>query len=367
MAEIIPTQEQLREWITYGCDEPKRNKYPQEAIEPTLGVLGYMHKYCNRDINELVTQVRRRGIKRDYNYFYQLLTGRYFRPNSAGGVEGAWRGVHKIWVQLKAYDDFATKLVKTRFVETSVWHRINDYVQRKRTPFSCCRFGAIRGHTGNQKTACFEEIIRRETFGDEAKDIKPQPGNAYHMECPADATLGLFIDKLNFIMGGPLGTKATKREHIRNTMLSPRRFLILDNIQRCFIRSAGSRQPIFDYLQELQEDTRSTIIIVWTPVADQFEAAIQNEYFEQFIGRIGGQREILEIESHPSEEDVVTIAKDFKLSAADVEELTPRLLELAQERGRVRVLFQALQEGARLANTKSQPFTAKHVLQYLGE
>jgi hypothetical protein len=367
MADVIPTHEQLREWITYGCDEPKRNKYPQEAIEPTLGIHGYMHKYCNRDINELVTQVRRRGIKRDYNYFYQLLTGRYFRANGAGEIQGAWRGVYKIWVQLKAFDDFATKLVRTRFVETSVWTLINNYVQRKRTPFSCCRFGAIRGHTGNQKTECFKEIIRRETFGDEEKKIDPRPGNAFHMECPADATLGLFIDKLNFIMGGPLGTKATKREHIRNTMLSPGRFLILDNIQRCFIKSAGSRQPIFDYLQELQEDTNSTIIICWTPVADQFEAVIQNEYFEQFIGRIGGKREILDIESHPSEEDIVTIAKDFNLSAADVEKLTPTLVEVAQEKGRVRVLFQTLQEGARLANTEGQPFAARHVLQYLGK
>lgn len=357
MPDFLPTYDQLRTWITQGDSANKKNIYPPEAVEPTLEILRYVDKHCNRNINDLVDHVRRRNINRDYNFFYQLLTGRYFRLKD-GAVQGSWRTVREIWTQLSAYDAFATKLSQTRFVETSVWHRINNYVQRKRLPFSCCRFGLIRGHTGNQKTESFYQLIRKE-----------EAGIAYHMESPADATLNLFIDKLNFVTGGPrTGSKALKREHIRMVMLSPRRFLIIDNIQDCFIPSAGARQPIFNYLRELQEDTKSTIIGSYTPVENKFTQALSNEYFEQFIGRIGGEREILEIEAFPNDDDVLLITQSFPFAnTKEIEAIQPRLRKLVQEAGRVRALFGALQEANRLANTAEEKLTGSHVLQYLGE
>lgn len=357
MPDILPTYDQLRTWITQGDPALKKNVYPPEAVEPTLEILRYVDKHCNRNINDLVDHVRRRNINRDYNYFYQVLTGRYFRRNGAGGVDGSWRALREIWTQLSAYDAFATKLSQTRFVETSVWHRINDYVQRKRLPFSTWRFGLIRGHTGNQKTESFYQIIRKE-----------EPGVGYHMDSPADCTYGQFVDKLNFVTGGPrTGTKAAKREHIRNVFLSPRRFLILDNIQRCFIPSAGARQPIFDFLMELQEDTKYTPIGCYTPVEGRFSAAITNEYFEQLVGRIGGMREILEIEDYPNDDDVDLITRSFPFADADVAKLQPRLRQLVREPGRVRNLFGTLQEAHRLANKADEKLTARHVLNYLGE
>lgn len=357
MPDFLPTYDQLRTWITQGDPANKKNVYPPEAVEPTLEILRYVDKHCNRNINDLVDHVRRRNINRDYNYFYQVLTGRYFRKNKEGGVDGSWRGLREIWTQLSAYDAFATKLSQTRFVETSVWHRINGYVQRKRLPFSCCRFGLIRGHTGNQKTESYYQLIRKE-----------EPGFGYHMECPADATLNLFIDKLNFVTGGPrTGTKSHKREHIRNVFLSPRRFLIADNIQRCFIPSAGARQPIFEFLIELQEDTKSTMIGSLTPVEEKFAAALSNAYFEQLIGRIGGLREILEIEEYTNDDDIELITRSFPFSDKDVAKLQDRLRRLIREAGRVRALFSALQEATRIANVEGEKVSYDHVIRYLGE
>ena len=354
---VIPTADSLRDWITNGSEEPKRNQYPPEAIEPTLNLHSFLFRRCGGNINQLVDHARSRKFNQDYNYYYQVLTGRYFAKNAEGKVQGSAKNLIRLWNELQAFDRFMTKVESIRFVETSVWHRINDYVQRKMIPFSCCRFGGICGPTGNQKTESFFELIRR-----------APAGTGFHMEAPAEASLSQFIEKLSYQMGARKSDgRSKRRELIRTTMLVPGRFLIVDNVQRCFNKRLGTRQPVFDFMQELQEETRSTTIISWTPVEEGFEEAFGNAYFEQFIGRIGGEREILRIEPYPSDEDIELFAASFRLPEADIDKLMPTLRELARGKGRVRALVNALQSGARLANIAKQDFGAKHLLQYLGK
>jgi hypothetical protein len=354
---VPPAPEQLRQWITTGemCTTHRVNVYPPEAIEPTMKILGYLHRRCADNLNTLVEHVRRRGYNESYNYFYQLLTGRYFNASAAGGSGGSWRKVAELWQQLEVWDRFMTKLASVKFIETSVWRRINAYVQRKRAPHTCCRFGAIRGRTGNQKTECYLEIIRRE----------PE-GMGWHMESPDSCDRRQFIYKLAFIMGAKKRSSIAQCcEFIRERLILPDRFVFVDNVQRCYNPRTGAKQPIFDFMQMMQEDTRSTWFISWTPVEGVFNEAIQNDYFEQFIGRIGGEREILEIEDYPVDEDVEMIAASFGLPERDVEELMPRLRSLVREKGRVRALFNALQMASRTAHANKETFRATHVTRYL--
>lgn len=359
MADIIPTEDQLRDWITNGADAPvKRNQYPAEAIEPTLALLGYLYRRCDGNLQTLVEHARLKGFNNDYNYFYQLLTARYFRPDpKTGKPQGAWKSVRALWMQLQVYDRFATKLSRVLFVDTSVFDRINSYIQIKRTPFNACRFGAIVGHTGSGKSESFNEIMRRE-----------KPGTVFRIEAPAVSSLSQFIHKVGNAFGSsPSSSVGTKRNDILEKLAGGGRTLIVDNVQRCFSPRAGTQQPIFNYLQEIQEDTNCTVIISWTPIDRGFGDAFTGAaYFEQFVGRIGGEREILRLEDYPLDEDIEMIATSFKLTEKDVEELMPRLRSLVREKGRIRNLFNALQQAKRLANAAEEDIRAVHVTRYLG-
>ena len=357
MADIIPTEDQLRDWITNGSENPKKSIYPVEAIDATLALHSYLFRRCEGNLNVLVEHARLKGFNHDYGFFYQLLSGRYFRPDpKTGKPQGSWRNVVDLWKQLQVFDLFAKALSKIRFVETSVWERINTYVQVKNTPFNACRFGAIVGHTGMMKTESFHELGRR-----------AKAGTIFRIEAPAQPKLNQFIHKLAHALGAEkTWTIARKMEHIRVNVVG--RVLIIDNVQRCFNHRSGASQPVFDYMQEIQEDTGCTIIICWTPVERQFEGEFTGgAYFEQFIGRIGGEREILRLEDYPVDEDIEKIALSFALSAADVEALMPRFRLLVREKGRIRALFNALQQGSRLATAEGKPFRAAHVRSYLAD
>lgn len=357
MAKLLPSEDQLRQWITTGSDNPRRFAYPQEAREATLSIRRYCHQRCDDNLNTLVEHARLKGFNHDYNYFYQLLTARYFRPDREGKPQGSWKTVVEIWRQLQVYDRFAAQLAKVRFVETSVWHRIYEYISIKRTPFNCCRFGGIIGGTGTGKSECFRELMRRE-----------KPGTIFRVEAPAQPSLSQFVHKVGDTLGAlPSWSITRKRLKIRDELSVPGRVLIVDNTQRCFAPRRGVDQPIFDFLQEIQEDTGCTIPLSWTPVDKRFGEALGTDYFEQFIGRIGGERELLRLEDYPLDEDIELIASSFALPPEDVEQLVPRLRGLVREKGRIRALFNALQSGARIAYAQKTPFRAHHLTQYLGD
>ena len=357
MRSNIPNEEELRHRITYGHADYK--PYPAEVIDDVLWLRGYTRRHCdNNDLDKLVEHARQKGFSNGANFFYQILTGKYFQPDpkKPGGIIGSTKNLRELCVQLAVVDRFATMLAKTRFVETPTFHKINDYIQRKRTPFNTCRFGIIQGTTGNQKSESFREILRRE-----------KEGVGFHMEMPAQPSLNLFVHKLGCLMGaGMRDTVGTKRNIIRERM-NHERFVIFDNAQRGYNPRTGEVQPIFDYIQELQDDTQFTPILSVTPVAKKFLAELQNEYFEQFLGRTGGERDILRLDPFPGDEDIELICSSFRLSAAEITSLMPHMRALIQEKGRVRILFSTLQESARLANIAKQDLTAKHVLKYLGK
>lgn len=352
-----PAPDELKTWITTGDGAPhKTHVYPDDAVEPTLKILEYLHRRCEGNLYTLVEHVRRHGFGETDNYFYQLLSGRYFSKTG-----GSVAKVGQIWRALQVWDRFASRVAATKFIETSVWQRINAYVQVKRTPLTCCKFGAVRGRTGNQKSECFAELARRES-----------PGVITHVEANASGGLNHFIRKVAYLHGAKRSfTLADCHNLLRDKFALEGRTLIVDNAQRLLVHNRKSfRQPAFDWLMEFQEDTKNTTILSWTPEDDVFNSEFQNAYFEQFVGRIGGMREVLEIEDYPTDEDIALIAasESFGLPADDIPKLMPRLRKLVRELGRVRALFNALQMAARQTYAAGEKeFRARHLLSYLGD
>ena len=156
----------------------------------------------------------------------------------------------------------------------------------------------------------------------------------------------------------------------------------MENVQRLYDERQGHNQKVFSYLQKLQDDTDCTVILTLTPVFERkLRGKIADGYFEQFIGRAGGERDILVLEEFPSDDDVLAIAKSFGLKGVHVQtkrnektgadetvytsEHLPELVKIVRESGRVRCLFEALQEAKVQAGKKE--LTINHIRAARGE
>ncbi|HSV73192.1 MAG TPA: hypothetical protein VLH79_05480, partial [Chthonomonadales bacterium] len=108
----------------------------------------------------------------------------------------------------------------------------------------------------------------------------------------------------------------------------------------------------------LQDDTNCTVILICVPEFElTLSRGLDKGYFEQFEGRVGGRSEFLVLPEFPPREDVEAIAEAFHLR--DAERHLAELEKIARARGRVRILFNALQKATRIADGK--PLTMRHV------
>jgi hypothetical protein len=150
------------------------------------------------------------------------------------------------------------------------------------------------------------------------------------------------------------------------TTVKSRHTIIVDNAQAMYRQDKGTQQPVFNFLRRLQDEQRCTVILSITP---EFNSKLQDRllmgYFEQFEGRAGGRRNFLVLPEYPPEEDVRDIAKAFGLR--EVERHLEYLTRIGQEPGRVRRLFEDLQDAKRLAESQKKPFTIGHVKEVRGE
>ena len=148
--------------------------------------------------------------------------------------------------------------------------------------------------------------------------------------------------------------------------IKSRHTIIVDNAQAMYRADKDANQPIFSFLRRLQDEKQCTVILSITP---EFHDKLLNQmligYFEQFEGRAGGRRNFLVLPKYPASEDVLAIAKAFGVQNAEkhVEYLTA----IAQEAGRVRRLFEDLQEAKINAEREKRPLTIGHVKEVRGE
>ena len=145
-----------------------------------------------------------------------------------------------------------------------------------------------------------------------------------------------------------------------------KRTVIVENIQRLHDPRTGDKQAIFSFLQKLQEDTGCTVILTLTPT---FEAILTSGrsrgFFEQFEGRAGGRRNFLRLPEYPPEDDVLMIAEAFGLQHA--KKHLDYLVSIAREDGRIRILFENLQDAKIQAESKKEKLTIEHIQEERGE
>ena len=333
--------------------------YPDEITEPIMWLAAYLRERCNGRRDVLVDQLRKRGFKNSQyteNYFYRVLTGRYFQPDPrrAGKLLGSVKNLTQVIDALRANVALHERAGRAPFVETSTWETIRDYIDTKRAPGCVCKFGVIIGPTGAQKTECVKHYCHLNNHG-----------ACVHLEAPEKPSVTQFLTDLTTRYGNSARAHADVKKRDIARCVTDRRMIAIDNVQRLYRKGAGGDQPIFNYLQKLQDDTGCTIILMFASIESEFlTKGIEEGYFEQFEGRAGGVDQFLVLDEYAPREDIAAFAESYGLRTKDA---TDYLEKLSKKRGRIRIMCDSLQRGKMLANARGEKMHIDHVREVRGE
>jgi hypothetical protein len=324
-----------------GTFETSIAQYP-EAVKPGAAWLyQYMMQKCNGAPAIVAAQLRKIDPKTYPNreqYIYQVTTGRYFKHSKG---EKAIAVFLDIIAALRRHEMLAEQTGRIAFnEELSSWIDLKNYIDRKRARETVCKFGAIEGDTGTGKTK-----------GTKHYQLLNNHGSTVRFEAPSTPSLPRFLVKLgacyNILPGVRTHERVTKiEENVNET-----RTIIVENVQRLYNVKTGPYQPIFSYLQELQDDTDCTIILTWTPVfRNELLRGKDHKFFEQFVSRIGGIDDVLSLDRRLPKKDLASIAEQFEVD--DFAACYPLLNGWALQPGPLRMVYSRLQKAKVLARGK---------------
>lgn len=335
--------------------EIKTSNYPDETCEPIQWVAAYCRERCARQLSVLVSKCKSLKFDTDYSYWHKIFSGKYFQKDAQGKVQGSVKNLLRIIEALRNRERIEWRAGKPPFIETDTWFLVRDFIDKKRLPGRVNKFGGIVGPTGSQKSACLKEYVLRNNHG-----------KCVHVEAPQTPALSQFISDLAVKLGEARSTNINRKVGYITSTINETKTIIVDNVQRLYKDNRDGDQPIFNFLQKLQDDTECTIILSFTPVfVTTLERGQDQGYFEQFIGRMGGRNKTLVLPAYTTTEDLEIIAKAYGLkdNAANVKYLE----KIAREPGRIRALFEDLQDAKILADAENTVLTIDHIREARGE
>lgn len=313
--------------------ESRIASYPTEIKDDATWLYQFNQAQFSGHYPLLAALVRNEG-KMDLSdqYFYQVLGGKYFRPDpkTKGKVLGSIERFKEVVEFLRRWAIFNSEAGGMPFVETPTYKELDDYITGTRAPENPCKFGAIAGSTGTGKSRMLKRWAMLNNHG-----------NTAHVEAPSSGRLARFQMKL----GVPFGIAISAETHERLIRLAEcvnnKRTIIVDNVQKLYNPKTGANQPILNYLQELQDDTGCTIILSWTPVFTRtLGEATNTQYFEQFIGRLGGLDSIYSLPEFAPKGDLLAIQDKYRIAGG--KESLEIMRRWSRQTGRLRILYKRI-------------------------
>lgn len=337
--------------------EERAQLYPEQLREPFIWLGCYVREECSRELDILVDRAKALGISMDKTNWSKILRGKWNR-DAHGSETTPCVQLEKLLKYIETLQkDARIKELGGRipFVETSTTRQIFQFIDIKRAPDRVNKFGIVIGETGTQKTAAFREYVRQNNHG-----------ATVWLDAPETPSMFKFKTDLAKAYGCHPAASMPKKEGKIVESVNAKKTIIVENVQRLYLEKEEGNQQVFNYLQKLQETTNCTIILSFTPTFERkFTAGLNRGFFEQFVGRSGGTSRFLRLAEFPPEEDVIEIAKAFKLR--DAEKHAAYLVKIAHEPGRVRRLFEDLQDAKIAAEAEGRPLTIQHVKAERGE
>lgn len=326
--------------------------YPAEMREPFMWLGWFGREECARDLDVLTLRAKELGVLHDKTTWSKILRGKWNKDKDNKPLDSPVISAPKFLraVQLLREDHRVREMAgKVPFIMTPTAKDIFNYIDVRRAPERVNRFGLIVGYTGTQKTATFKEYCRRHNHG-----------MCVWIEAPETGSMAEFMVWLSTKYGGDHRESMSRARSRIFTTIKSRHTIIVDNAQSMYRQEKDTNQPIFSFLRRLQDEKQCTIILSITP---EFHERLLTQmlagYFEQFEGRAGGRRNFLVLPKYPPAEDVLEIAK--AMGVRDAEKHLKYLTAIAEEPGRIRRLFEDLQEAKIRAERESKPITIAHL------
>jgi len=332
--------------------DARADLYPQELREPYIWLCGFIRDECHRDLDNFIERANKVKACHDKTTWSKIIRGRWNRDSNDRELDTP---VVKLTTLLREIEVIRNDSRireqggRVPFILTKTARSIFDFVDKKRAPDRVCKFGIIIGHTGTGKTAALREYAQRNNHG-----------AVVWLDAPERPSVSRFKTDLAGRYGCGIHTSVSKKETAISASVNDRRCIILENVQRLYDPRLEDRQPIFEYLQKLQEESGCTVILSHTPTfSTTFSAGRAKGFFEQFEGRAGGAKTFLTLTDYPPDDDILAVAAAFELQDAD--DHIDYLKGLCREPGRIRILFETLQEAKIRAVRRKEKLTIDHL------
>ena len=336
--------------------ETRAQHMPEATREPFIWLGSFCREECSGEIDLLWKRFTDLGFNHDKTSWSKILRGQWQTDAKGQPTEAPVLSVEKFLKAVGALrNDARVKELGGRipFVMTPTAKRIFSFIDMKRAPDRVNKFGLIIGETGTQKSATTLEYVRRNNHG-----------AVVRVEAPETPSMTQFMTDLASSYGNTDRQGYMRKKMYVLGVVNAKRTIIVENIQRLYDSRSGDKQPIFSFLQKLQEDTNCTVILTLTPLFERtLISGLNRAFFEQFEGRAGGRRNFLRLDQYPTFEDVLAVAKAFGLQEASRHE--EELVKLVMQPGRIRYLFEALQDAKILAG--KEPLTISHLRETLDD
>lgn len=331
---------------------------PKEMQELFVWLGCYLRDECSGEMDILCERFKEVGIHHDKTTWNRVLRGMWQRDADGKLTAAPIISQDKFIKALNALRSAAR--IKERggripFVMTSVARMVWNAIDMRRTPDRVCKFQIIIGETGTGKSAALIEYQARNNHGLFTR-----------VEAPETPSMSQFMLDLARSWGYSANPSYQKKKQYVIETVNARKVICVENVQRLYNPKFEGNQPIFNFLQKLQEDTNCTVVLTFTPIFERvFTSGCNKGFFEQFEGRAGGRRAFLRLPEYPPEEDVLLIAQAFGLREA--EKHLDELVKISREPGRIRRLFEDLQNAKIEAEADAKPLTIGLVRATRGE
>ena len=242
----------------------------------------------------------------------------------------------------------------TGFIETPVTRKIFDVLDyAKAGDLDGGKMVMICGPSRRSKSAACQEWARQNNHG-----------STIYIDTPVTGGLRAFLLEI---------AKKTGQHRKKNTFelsdaiyesFGRRRMLIVDEVLRLMPTKKGERRPTeLEYLRRLHDVTRCPIALAATPAfSEEMNSGWLREYLEQFTGRLA---DVLYIPETVRKDECRSICVAFTAKGKAAGEPTPALIQLAHkianEPGKLGVLFELLRQSATLAKRRGEKLDERHL------
>lgn len=306
--------------------------YPEAIRTEVIWMQGFLLDVTQNNTELLRATAAKLGFDKSREYFRNLICGDYFTSKSTTWNQGgrAWSEFLEMTAALRRHAIHLARKGKMLFVETPTYLCIANFITALRATSAVCRIGGIIAPTGGQTSESFKHY-----------HVLNNHGAVIHVEAPATGRLTALQAKLleaYHVSGCKI---ERRRESELRLQINESRTIIIDNAQVLYSARHGGDQPCFNWLREIYDDKRPTIILKFTEeFLGELTSAGAKGYFEQFIGRMGGLSSLLRLPDYAPTADLRCIADAYKLAPSAVETF---LYKWSRQPGRIRIVFNKLQ------------------------